>query len=70
MDPFKKNDTKEIQEGLNVELEELKVGLSDEQIILNKKIKKILYQYPKIEDFCKGMLSWDNDERFKQYNVE
>ena len=43
--------------------------LSDEQIILNKKIKKILYQYPLVKDFTKGILSFDNDEKFKKYNV-
>ncbi len=43
--------------------------LSDKQIILNKRIKQIIYSYPKVKDFTKGILSWDNDEKFKQYNV-
>lgn len=43
--------------------------LPDDQIILNKRIKQILYQYPNIRDFTKGILSWDNEERFKDYFV-
>ena len=44
-------------------------NLTDKQIILNKKIKKILYTYPNVKDYAKGMLSYDFDTQFEKYNV-
>lgn len=43
--------------------------LKPDQIILNKRIKQILYDYPNIQDFTKGILSWDNDPKYAKYNV-